>query len=957
MSQTQYSPADMDAAVRMAATEAPVSDPIQQVAVTHVALNRSAKSGADLADVINAPKQFTGMGTSLASNLQPTDALYQKTLANISPTLAGQTADPTNGATLYVNPTLQAANGAAQPSWAIPANETARVGPHVFYSGAFPHPAGAPIPPSSELDKIFGVGQSTAQPAPAPAPTPATTLPPQSQLDAAFGVNRPAAPPSGPPMSASDQAAQAQETKNDQAYRAHPAIMTGVNSALLGGLPLMQGAGAFVGNALDQGAASMGLEPKPAYSPGQAFTASRNASQNALTDYAKAHPVASTALNIAGLGLGGVGDLGAKAITTGIEHVAPTVAGSLAGRLATRGAAVGGVGAAYGANTAMSQGAGAPQVAESALGSGVTTAALGGAGEGVGALFGRFAPEATPALRLAAPAAVGAVAGGGLGYALDGKTGAETGAGLGLVAGLGGGKSEAGAVEPTATERATAADLVAGPAQPDASAHTVTAETLDNAQPVATTAEALGPRGASLVKTAAQGGPEATAPLNEALAARGDPNAVIGRVGSDVQAATGIDPATAQMTVADQIAAARAGPAKAAYDAALPGNGVWTPELKALAQEPEVAKAMNDARRLLGSDAMVPNPQAATEEPFPPNMSAAELKARMKSAGALPGGEVTTNDLMTYLKSGGPSVYNVAPAQPEQIPTDQMWDLAKQQLDKQVTHDALGNVEPSSENTLRLKWARDLRGATNDAIPGLADARAISGEYLSNQQAYKNGLALHSGGSNAETSAAFDQRFPDLTPAEQTATQNGYMAGAYSKMERGQTFNPQSLATPFHQAVQQTMFGTDRAGQVQAALAREASLAQSAKAVLSSAKAAPPQAEGHALGGLSGGIVGAAEGGLHGAVRGALAGTVGRGLGGIAKTVAAGRVTPGVRTALGEILAQSPQETARELRLRNSARREVKLSDSGIGRKLAQGALRGVALTGGGHVASALAGR
>lgn len=951
--------ADLDNAVRMAATEAPASDPIAQQAVIHVAMNRADQTGSSLSDVITAPHQFTGYHTARAQTLSPDDALYKTTLANIQPALNGQTKDPTNGATLYLNPTLQKQNGAAIPTWADPNNRTAQIGPHVFYKGDFPNPTGQHgLPPTSELDQIFGV-QRPAQSTEAAQPSSAA-MPDQATLDKAFGVTRPApTPASKPPESASMQAARAAAQKAIGGSSAPPALETFANSVLGGLGPVLEGGEAAALTGTQNALANVGIGKPAGYSAGEAYTAARDALGNQLASYYKAHPVVGTLANIAGFATpGGVADLATQGVTRTVGAVAPRLATNVAGRIATRAAGYGAAGGLAGGAQAVSEGANPKQVAEQAGTSALTTAALGQAGEGLAGVAGKIG--GTAAKRIIPPV-VGALAGAGLGYAQGGKVAAETGA---LTGGMLGHMASRGTASttPTAADRATALDLVAkaNPTETGTAApHTQAAEALETAHPLATTAEALGGGAKPLLKSVGEAGEGAVKPINEALEARSDPEAKIARLSSDAQSVTGINPQTAQATVQDQIAAARAGPAKQAYDQALTGQPVWNDTLKQLASEPEVAKAMNNARRLLGSEAMVPNP--AAEQPNAPGapqerMTSAELKARMTKTGAVgPGQEVTTNDLLQYLKSGGPAVYDVAPEQPPMVPSDRMWDLTKQMLDTSVTRDAFGRPEISSENRLAQQWSSRLKDATNDVIPGLKEARAQAGEYLSAQKAYDNGTSLWSSGKTAETADAFADRYAGLTPAEQQATQRGYMAEMYRRMEKAKEFDPGAMLTPFHKAVQETLFGGDRAAQLQASLQREQALAASAKQTQSSAKPSAPAAADHGVGPLTGATMGLLEGGgIHGAIRGAAGGAAIKSMRGLGEAVRAGKATPAVRHALGEILAQPPQQTARELRLRRSAQRGVTLSKSTLG-KVGENALRGVAVTAGKSVAHALA--
>lgn len=802
------------------------------------------------------------------------------------------------------------------------------------------------------------VARLGTQPSQAPsAPAASDEGPSIDQILKGAGYAAPAELTAAKPEPASMQAARADAAKSQDVKAMSGTVGNTVNQYAFGGAPLISGAMAAGNNALQHVLAPVsrlvGGTPEPAYGPGEAFQAQRDAVQGRIEAYQKAHPIANVAEMIGASTIGGPASAVEHAGESALAHVAPGMVNSAVGRFGLRAAGRAGVGAAYGGTTALSQNQSPADIAKSAAISAAVVPVIGAVGEGVGVAVPKVARGVVrPVLGAATGAGIGATAGAlGLG---DVKGNALTGAAIGALGGRGG---RVETTVPAAADHAAALDLLAKTAAPTpegSAPHTAAAETLQAAEPLHTTAEALGSSARPLLKAAGQGGDTAVAPVNDTLAARQAPEAKVDRIAEGIQTATGIDPTSAQMDVQQQIDAARKGPAKAAYDAALTGKPIWTPQLAELAKEPEVVTAMNQARRLLGSEAFVDNPEAAATPPPFERMSVADLKARMAKQGTIsPGQEVSGNDLMVYLKSGGPSVYDLKPEAPPQVPTDRMWDMTKQMMDKNITKNALGKVDSSGENALRLDRLKQLRAAEEAANPEITQARAIGGEYLSGQKAYENGEALHAAGSGAETSAAFTKRFNALTPAEQQFTRNGYLAKLYAKMERGQNFSPESLSTPFHQSVQETMFGPDRAGQIQATLAREQALAASAKATQSSARGVAP-VEDQGVNGTNGAMLGALEsvaGGphamVHGAINGAIGGSAMKGVRGLTETLQNRKATPAVRHALGEILAQSPQATARQLRLRQSVRRSVPLSQSNLKASLANHALRGVALTGG----------
>lgn len=798
---------------------------------------------------------------------------------------------------------------------------------------------------TSSLDQVFGISRPVAAVTLAETPAISGVSLDQGALNQAFGfgVTAPAKAVTPPPMATRGLgAAQAEFQRQARAdwLAQHPGVLNVANAAALNTIPVITGAGAAAATGIQNALANIGLGKRAPYSMGEAYAAGRGGEQGIIEAYQQAHPYANVAEQIAGFAAGGPAKLAAKAGEGALARLAPQVVATGAGRVAARLAGVGTAGAAVGAGSAASRGQGAAGILQGAAETGLTSVPFGLAGEAIGAAAPRI-----PARAIAVPAAGAALGAGAAALTgQDPRAYALQGAGLGLIAS--GGRRPNAAIEATPAQRGRALDIVKAQTTP---------ESLETAHPALTTLEAMGEAGQKIAKTAGGAGnpPEA---VTEAINARQDKSAVMDRVSAGLQAATGIAPETAKLDAQAQVDAARAGPAKTAYEAALTGKGIWTPKLAQLAAEPEVATAMNQARRLLGSGAFAPNPAAETEAAFPPSMSSAELRSRMTQAGKVaPGQEVTTNDLMEYLKKGGPTTYSLVPKTPAEIPTDRMWDLTKQLLDKGVKYNAFGKPEPSSENHLQQHWAGEVRDATDEAIPGLRAARDISGDYLSFQQARGNGEDLWGGGKNAETGASFAERYAKLSPAEQRATQMGYLAKAHAAAERGD-LNLQKAQSPFHRSIQQTMFGKDVARQIQATFAQEAKLAQAAREMHLHLKLQPQVEAPH--GGLATGMtIAAAEHGLSPSAlaHGAIAGAVGSGTRGLIRSVQESAIHPGVRNALGEIGAQPPHVTAAQIRARA---RETNGSPAGVTLRemIAQGLLRGLAVSAAGPAAHALHG-
>ena len=128
------SPEDIDSATRMAIAEAGGEPPEGQAAVVHSAINRSRLSGRSVADEVAKPGSYTAVGNGKAAQVDPTSPIYRRVRDNVViPALSGQLADPTGGATHYLNRDLQVANGDAIPRWAR-GDPKAVIGQHTFYA-------------------------------------------------------------------------------------------------------------------------------------------------------------------------------------------------------------------------------------------------------------------------------------------------------------------------------------------------------------------------------------------------------------------------------------------------------------------------------------------------------------------------------------------------------------------------------------------------------------------------------------------------------------------------------------------------------------------------------------------------------------------------------------------------------------------------------------------------------
>jgi len=133
------SPIDRDYLIRTVIGEAAAEPDQGQQAVAAVIRNRlnSGKYGNSIPDVVTAPNQFepynTPQGRNRMFSVSPDSPVYQRAAQNVDSYLQSGD-DPTQGATHFFAPQLQAQLGRRVPSWATPDTQTTQIGGHTFYA-------------------------------------------------------------------------------------------------------------------------------------------------------------------------------------------------------------------------------------------------------------------------------------------------------------------------------------------------------------------------------------------------------------------------------------------------------------------------------------------------------------------------------------------------------------------------------------------------------------------------------------------------------------------------------------------------------------------------------------------------------------------------------------------------------------------------------------------------------
>jgi hypothetical protein len=869
------SPGDIDAIVKTTAAEAGGEPTVGQRAVAAVILNRANNLGVPPSKIVSAPNQFEGYAKG--QGLSSSDPAYQKTLAAIHPILSGDSPDPTGGATHFLNPQLQTQLGRAIPAWASGGNGT-RIGNHVFFGGpvaagvaqstkaAPPELPDVSDDPSLSGDFVSGLygGSANGSTMPSPATleragyfkpqSAASTPPPPSRMPTPdelvkSGALPPAAaaqPPNGKPESRLQQAADQNATGEGVFKRG---LLNAANGPLFGAEPFVRGMMAGSATAIDNIVhGKLLLSPSDIggpNDPGAVARATTQAEQKANDAFYQRHPVAAYTTGIGGALAGGaVGGGLAGAAAHGIESAAaravPSALGGGLGRLAV---GAGATGAIYGGQSGLETAEGGGSLGQIAAATGegaITGAALHGIAAGARPIAARV------------PTTVGKViVGGGLGAAAGGALGAVTGQSpIGMALGaLGGshlvgriGESPKSVVSPKLEESVLAKI-------PDADL-----SKLDAAPEGSLAAEALGDKGEKILAQRASEDPNLADKVQSAIDARNEQ--APDRAAAAITKATGIDPSTASADIQDQIEANKRGPLKAAYDAALPGNPVWSDDLAEQFQRPEVRKAYNAAKiemQNLGEKPELPNPNYQPPAPVArSNTGAAIIDPQVHQAWMAEG----SNDPARLMQMQADHQLNNAPAssrQPQMIPTDRTLDLTKRNLDTNY------NVTNPSERRSAAIMGTSFRNAIDPLIPGYAEARAQWGDTASYGDAYQYGRDLFKSGAKQQSATSVAERLNNETPANIQAIKHGIAAVLHEGLTNAQDLTPK-LATPRMQSILKATFGEEPASEITHAIKQQAYLKKSGAKLV--AKATPKDtSEDHSV--LEGAVIGAAEAGLH----------------------------------------------------------------------------------------------
>jgi Cell Wall Hydrolase len=289
------SPQDRDYFIRTLIGETGATDP-SSVGVAQVIANRMRATGQSAKDVVLAPGQFEPWATRSKELLSysPNSDAYKSAAQIVDNVASGKTPDPTGGANQFYAPAAQAQLGRAPPSWDNGKGQ--QIGAHKFFGGGnqsdpdpfseYPTAQPAAAPPTPAQGKVStGLSEFPAALKGAAAPSAKATpaageVDPFSEYPTATAPTSgtaipPPATPSPPPTSAMSDPGGGVEFLNS-----FPVIGPGLVRA---------------------GAA---VDALTANAPGSTFSerygSALSNAENLRQNFSAAHPIASTATDIAG---------------------------------------------------------------------------------------------------------------------------------------------------------------------------------------------------------------------------------------------------------------------------------------------------------------------------------------------------------------------------------------------------------------------------------------------------------------------------------------------------------------------------------------------------------------------------------------------------------------------------------------------------------------------------------
>jgi hypothetical protein len=404
------------------------------------------------------------------------------------------------------------------------------------------------------------------------------------------------------------------------------------------------------------------------------------------------------------------------------------------------------------------------------------------------------------------------------------------------------------------------------------------------------------------------------------------------RMLDDVAAAAGVHPDAASGNIQ---AVVDAGRAKAAplYDEAYAAGPITSPQLDLLVSRPSMRTAMARAARIAAEEGRDP-----TELGFKTVKRGAGSTARDTATFDFPEGSGGR-----FQVTGSKTVHDPQMADVQvqlESPTAQTWDYVKRGIDDVLNgyrDSTTGKLNLDEEGRAILGTQKQMRNELINANPVYGKALEAAGDYMSADQAFKDGGKLLFNGNFTE------KQWADKLAAMPESTRDAFRGGIanhfYNLAQNGK-LDPKLLKTPRVRAKLEAALGPDGSSRLIAAAEEEAAMLAFERrhtpgngSPTQEYKAAMDEQDG-APGAIEAAVGSVADRG----VRGTLAKGVSEGIKGLVARTRTGGLNEAARNEAGRLLMMSPDELEAYLAAAAKTREANKFKmPAGVGRIGASG--------------------
>lgn len=397
------------------------------------------------------------------------------------------------------------------------------------------------------------------------------------------------------------------------------------------------------------------------------------------------------------------------------------------------------------------------------------------------------------------------------------------------------------------------------------------------------------------------------------------------RLQKDFADAVGISPEAASGDIRSLVEAGRS-KASPLYDEAYAVGPIDTPSLQLLRNRPSMKAAMSRAYRIAAEEGRDP-----TELGFMRVTRGDGSSSRNAAEIAWPNGPDGQFQVTGSKAVQDPQIADVD-VQVEN-PTAQTWDYVKRGLDDILDgyrDKTTGRLHLDEQGRAILGTLKAMRGQLTDANPAYGRALSASGDYLSADQAFRDGGKFTFNSQMTEHQVA--EHIGKLTDAEREAFKGG-IANRLFDLSQNNRLDPKVLSTPRVQAKLTTALGPEAARALIAAaddegamLAFERRYGPAANSITAEMGDAMAQQDG---GDVAGQMAGDFLGNLHRGPRSAISTAIASQLRNVGAMVRTPGLSVDARNEAGRMLMLPPEQLAMLLKAQAASRPRL---PSGVGR-------------------------